>query len=174
MPKYTRFFYKQRFFSAQHQRCLTFSWIQVQMLLSCCLIHISIIIVRLFIFTKFVFMSRPRSIYLTLCDLFFILIFIFIVINHIVSWIQTHLFFCLYVLVMSRTRLRVNPHSIVAWMSRNSLFEAGVKSEGEVTATGLEPKCSCDKEYSWIPTENIWNSAKFLIFRAQNVLTFYW
>ena len=55
------------------------------MLLSCCLIHISIIIVRLFIFTKFVFMSRPRSIYLTLCDLFFILIFIFIVINHIVS-----------------------------------------------------------------------------------------
>ena len=32
--------------------------------------------------------------------------------------------------------LRVNPHSIVAWMSRNSLLEAGAKSEGEVTATG--------------------------------------
>ena len=30
----------------------------------------------------------------------------------------------LYVLVMSRTRFRVNPHSIAAWMSRNSLFEA--------------------------------------------------
>ena len=40
---------------------------------------------------------------------------------------------------MSRTRLRVNPHSIVASMSRNSLLEAGAKSEGEVTATGLEP-----------------------------------
>ena len=36
----------------------------------------------------------------------------------------------LYVLVMSRTRFRVNTHSIVAWMSRNSLLEAGVKSEG--------------------------------------------
>ena len=35
----------------------------------------------------------------------------------------------LYVLVMSRTRFRVNPHSIVAWMSRNSLLEAGAKSE---------------------------------------------
>ena len=34
------------------------------------------------------------------------------------------------ILVMSRTRFRVNPHSIVAWMSRNSLLEAGAKSEG--------------------------------------------
>ena len=53
----------------------------------------------------------------------------------------------LYVLVISRTRLRVNSHSIVAWMSRNFLqagsrwkLEAGGKSEGEVTATGLEPR----------------------------------
>ena len=30
-------------------------------------------------------------------------------------------------------------HTIVARMSRNSLLEAGAKSEGEVTATGLEP-----------------------------------
>ena len=43
----------------------------------------------------------------------------------------------LYVFIMSRTRFRVNPHSIVAWMSRNSLLEAGAKSEGEVTATGF-------------------------------------
>ena len=35
---------------------------------------------------------------------------------------------------------RVNPHSIVAWMSRNSLLEAGTKSEGEVTPTGIEPR----------------------------------
>ena len=46
----------------------------------------------------------------------------------------------LYVLVMSRTRFRVNPHSIVVWMSRNSLLEAGAKFEGEVTAAGLEPR----------------------------------
>ena len=35
----------------------------------------------------------------------------------------------LYVLIMSRMRFRVNPHSIVAWMLRNSLLEAGAKSE---------------------------------------------
>ena len=32
-------------------------------------------------------------------------------------------------LIMSRTSFRVNPRSIVAWMSRNSLLEAGAKSE---------------------------------------------
>ena len=51
--------------------------------------------------------------------------------NNLINW--------LYVLVMLRTRFRVNPHSIVTWMSRNSLFEAALKSETEVTATGLEP-----------------------------------
>ena len=33
------------------------------------------------------------------------------------------------VLVMWHTRFRVNPHSIVAWISRNSLLEARAKSE---------------------------------------------
>ena len=42
----------------------------------------------------------------------------------------------LHVLIMSCTRFRVNPHSIVAWMSRNSLLEVGAKSEVQVTATG--------------------------------------
>ena len=44
----------------------------------------------------------------------------------------------LYVVIMSRTRVRVNIHSIVAWMSRNSLLETGVISEIKVTATGFE------------------------------------
>ena len=35
----------------------------------------------------------------------------------------------LYLHIMSRTRFRVNPQSLVAWMSRNSLLEAGSKSE---------------------------------------------
>ena len=35
----------------------------------------------------------------------------------------------LYFFIMSRTSLRVNPHSTVTWMSRNSLLEAGVISE---------------------------------------------
>ena len=47
-------------------------------------------------------------------------------------------FLRLYVFVMSRTRFRVDPHSIVAWVSRNSLLKAGAKSAVQVTATGLE------------------------------------
>ena len=35
----------------------------------------------------------------------------------------------LYVIIMSRARFRVNLHSIVAWVSRNSLFEAGPISD---------------------------------------------
>ena len=35
----------------------------------------------------------------------------------------------LYVLIMLRTRFRVNPRSIFAWMSRNSLLETGTMSE---------------------------------------------
>ena len=34
----------------------------------------------------------------------------------------------LYVLIMSHRCLRVSPHSIAAWMSRNSLLEEGAKS----------------------------------------------
>ena len=41
----------------------------------------------------------------------------------------------LYVLIMSHTHFRVNPHSIVAWMSRNSLLKTGAKSEVWVTPT---------------------------------------
>ena len=37
--------------------------------------------------------------------------------------------FSLYILIMSRTRFRVNPDSIFTWMSRNSLLKTGAKSE---------------------------------------------
>ena len=40
---------------------------------------------------------------------------------------------------MSPTRFRVNPHSTVAWMLRNSLLETGAISEVYVTAMGLKP-----------------------------------
>ena len=48
--------------------------------------------------------------------------------------------YLLHVLVMSRTRFRVNPHFIASWMSRNSLREVGAKYENKVTATGLESR----------------------------------
>ena len=40
--------------------------------------------------------------------------------NFVLSW---NSLFWLYVLIMSRTHFTVNPHSIFAWMSRNSLLE---------------------------------------------------
>ena len=42
--------YKQRFFSAQPQCCLTFSWSEFQMLLRCCLIQTSIIMLWHFLY----------------------------------------------------------------------------------------------------------------------------
>ena len=90
----TRFFYKQRFFSTQPQCCLTASWIELQMLLRCCWIHISIIIQG---FVLCLVHLRPclslGLFMLYLCDLFFIVCLIFIAINHITSFKQTYLFF---------------------------------------------------------------------------------
>ena len=40
---------------------------------------------------------------------------------------------------MSRMRFKVNPQSMVPWLSRNTLLETGAKSEVQVTAMGLEP-----------------------------------
>ena len=54
----TRFFHKQRFFLSQAQCCLTFSWIELQMLLRSCLI------VTHFAFSIFVSMSMSRSIFI--------------------------------------------------------------------------------------------------------------
>ena len=93
----TRFFYKQRFFSTQRQCWLTFSWIELQTLLRCCLIHIIIIILRHVLYLLYLCPCLDLGLFMSyLCDLFFIFIFIFIMINRIISWIQTYLFFCLF------------------------------------------------------------------------------
>ena len=48
----------------------------------------------------------------------------------------------MYVIIMSRTRFRVNLHFIVASMSRNSLLETGAMSDVLVTTTRFEPTTS--------------------------------
>ena len=89
----TRFFYKQRFFSTQASCCLTFSWIELQMLL----IHKSIIILRDFLYLVYLCLWLYLVLFLLyLCDLFFIFIFIFMTITRIISWIQTYMLFCLF------------------------------------------------------------------------------
>ena len=90
----TRFFHKQRFFSFQPQCCLTSSWIELQLLLRCCLIYIRIITVRHFLYLLYLRPCVDLCLFMSyLCDPIFIFIFIFIMIHRIISWIRTHLFF---------------------------------------------------------------------------------
>ena len=109
------------FFSTQPQCCLTFSWIELKMLLKCCLIHKSIIILRHFLYL----------LYLCPClDLWsvwsvFHFHFHFHMINHIISWKQTHLFFCLF--------FRICPIIIFGWQygwRMNSFQIAKVQPQG--------------------------------------------
>ena len=65
----------------------------------------------------------------------------------------------LYVLVMSRSRFTVNPHSRVASIWRNSLLEGGAKFEVQVTATGLKPRISSllnRHSAIWLNLRNNW------------------
>ena len=70
----TCFFYKQRFFSAQPNFCLTFWWIELQMLLRCCLTHISIVIMRHFLHLLYLCPCQNLVLFMSyLCDLSFTL-----------------------------------------------------------------------------------------------------
>ena len=75
------------FFSTQRQCCLTFSWIELQMLLRSCLIHMSIIILRHVLYWLYLHPCLELGPFMLYCDLLFFFIFIFIMINLIVSWI---------------------------------------------------------------------------------------
>ena len=71
----------QRFISTQPQCCLTFSWIDLQMLLRCCLIHVSIILLRKILHLLYLPPWLNLGLFMSyLCDLFFIFIFNFIMI----------------------------------------------------------------------------------------------
>ena len=78
------FFIKLRiqcFIPSQPQCCLTSSWIELQMLLRCCLIHITIILLRQFLYLLYLCPCLDLGSFMSyLCDLFFIFIFIIIMI----------------------------------------------------------------------------------------------
>ena len=81
-------------FSTKPQCCWTFSWIELQMLFRCCLIHITIIILRQNLYLIYLCLYLCLGLYMShVCNLFFIFSLTFIVINHITSLKQTHLFF---------------------------------------------------------------------------------
>ena len=77
-----RFFYKQRFFSTQPRCCLTFSWIELQTLLRCCLIYNHHYTETHFTISLFESMSKLRSIYVISLWSIFNFQPIFIAINH--------------------------------------------------------------------------------------------
>ena len=85
------FFYKQRIFSTQPQCCLTFPWIQLQMWLRCCLLHISIIkLIQILYLVYFCRCYDVTLFMLYLGDPFLIFSPIFIITNRPIS--LTHLF----------------------------------------------------------------------------------
>ena len=74
----TRFFYKQNFFPTQPHCCLTFSWIKFQILFRCCLIHISIIIPRQFLYLLYLRPCLDVALFMSdLCDQLLVSILIF-------------------------------------------------------------------------------------------------
>ena len=77
---------------------------------------------------------------------------------------------------MSRTSLRVNQHSTVSWMSRNSLLESGAISQDQVTATGLEPTTTYFvNEHStiWSNWPNNWPVLWILICTVHLIVCFF-
>ena len=96
MKKVTRpFFFFFFFLFLSNVFFKLFSWIKLQMLLRCCLIHVTFIIVRHFLYLLYFCSCLDLGLFMShLCHLFFI--FIFIMIDHIISRMQTHLCFCLF------------------------------------------------------------------------------
>ena len=87
------FFISNAFFSTQHPCCLTILWIELQMLLRCCLIHITIIILRQNLQLVFSCPCLALGLFISyLCDLLFFFSLIFIVIKHIISLKQMQMF----------------------------------------------------------------------------------
>ena len=72
----------QRFFSTQLRCCLFFSWIELQMLLMCCLIRLSIMKLRHYLCLLYLFPGLDLDLFMSyLCDLIFNFFFILIMIN---------------------------------------------------------------------------------------------
>ena len=94
VSKYTdTLFYKQGLFSTQPQCCWTFL-INPQMLHKCCLLHIDIILRWHLLDLVYLCLCLRQGLFMSYgCDLFFIIICIFIIIKHIISSKQARMVF---------------------------------------------------------------------------------
>ena len=88
-------FFLQATLSFKSASVLLNFFMNFKMLFRCCLVPISIIIMIYFICFLYLCLCLDLGLFMShLCDLFFFFFSIFIMINRIISWIQTHLFFC--------------------------------------------------------------------------------
>ena len=79
--------------------------------------------------------------------------------------------FWLYVIIMSRTRLRVNLHSIVARMSRNSLLETWAISE-VCTLQFLSKTCTWHDNISLFSLLWLWSATQYYVLQNQKKYLF--
>ena len=80
-------------FLTHPQCCLTFSWLELQMLLQGCLIHMTFILLKRIIYVVYSCPYLGLGLFMPhLFDLLFISSLIFTVINHITSFKQMYLF----------------------------------------------------------------------------------
>ena len=117
IKSYTLFFFQATFFFPNSACCLIFPRIQLQMLLIAQNHHHTEIH---FIFSIFVSMSWPSSIYVI--SMWFIFRLIFIIIKHIISLKQAHLFFVYFFILIlddnmnkeseSLSSSKVQPHGV--------------------------------------------------------------
>ena len=112
------FFYKQRSFSTQPMCCLTFSWTGLQMLLRCCLMHITIIIQKYILYLVYLYPCLDIGLFmLYLWDLHFIFNLICTLINPITLFKQMCLFFV-------DTFYRTSPYfRRITWMKKAINFQ---------------------------------------------------
>ena len=88
----TRFFISKAFFSTQSQCYLTFSWIEIRMLLRCCLVHTIIVMLIHILYLAYLYPCLCLGLFMSyLGDLYFIFSIIFISINQIISLKSTNL-----------------------------------------------------------------------------------
>ena len=103
-------------FSTQPQCYLTFSWTDLQALLRCYLIHVSIIMLRHFWYLLYLCSCLDLGLFMSfMCDLLLTFIFVSLwLINRIISW-KHPLFFCFleYVLLFK----------MITWMKNGNKFE---------------------------------------------------
>ena len=83
-----------RAFFQLSQCCLTFSWIELEMLLRCCLMYTTIFMLRHILYVVYLWPYLGLGQFMSfLCYLFFIFSLISSIINHITWLKQTHLIF---------------------------------------------------------------------------------